>query len=122
MRILKTPQFHKWQKKTSISDFDLIKAIREIESGLVDAKLGGDVYKKRLAVDGGGKSSGARTIVAVKSETRSVYIVGYFKNEMDNISKKELGLVKSIAKALLAATDEEIDHKIQLQQLFEVKQ
>jgi hypothetical protein len=35
-------------RKTSLKDQDLLFAITEMEAGLIDADLGGNVYKKGL--------------------------------------------------------------------------
>ena len=48
-RVFKTRQFSKWMRKTDLSDDVLCLAVREMVSGLVDADLGGDVLKKRVA-------------------------------------------------------------------------
>jgi len=41
-----------------------------MESGLIDADLGGLLYKKRVARPGGGKSGGYRTLLSAQiSET-----------------------------------------------------
>ena len=46
-RILKTRTFNRWLRKTLLTDTALLKAIDEMEQGLVDADLGGNIYKKR---------------------------------------------------------------------------
>jgi hypothetical protein len=48
-RVFKTRQFAKWMRKTDLTDGALCLAVREMQSGLVDADLGGDVLKKRVA-------------------------------------------------------------------------
>ena len=63
-RVFKTRQFSKWMRKTDLSDDVLCLAVREMVSGLVDADLGGDVLKKRVALPGRGKRGGVRTLVA----------------------------------------------------------
>jgi hypothetical protein len=45
-RIFTTKTFSKWQRKTGLSDKSLIKAIQEIQSGLVDARLAKGLVKK----------------------------------------------------------------------------
>jgi hypothetical protein len=45
-RIFTTKTFSKWQGKTGLSDQSLIKAIQEIQSGLVDARLAKGLVKK----------------------------------------------------------------------------
>ncbi len=52
MRIFKYKTFEKWAKKQGMSNADLKKAITEIQKGLIDANLGGDVYKKRIGLHG----------------------------------------------------------------------
>ena len=68
-------------------------AAAEIENGLVDARLGGFLIKKRVAAPGRGKRGGCRTIAAHRQGNRLVFLHGFCKNEKDNITKKEkLGL------------------------------
>ncbi len=45
-RIFKTPDFASWAKDESVDDSALLTAIQEIEDGLIDAKLSGNVIKK----------------------------------------------------------------------------
>ncbi len=66
-RIFKTKTFSKWFNKSDLSITDLLEAVKEIEKGLYEADLGGNVYKKRVAIGNRGKSRGARTIVATNS-------------------------------------------------------
>lgn len=65
-----------------------------MEAGLIDAELGGNLFKKRIAKSGMGKSGGYRTIVAMKQTKCWFYLVGFSKNESDNIDKKELLALK----------------------------
>lgn len=64
MRIFKDRLFDKWAYKEGITDKVLCVAVAEMENGLIDADLGGHVYKKRVALQGRGKRSGARTLLA----------------------------------------------------------
>jgi len=48
-----------------------------MEQGLVDADLGGHVMKKRVALPGRGKSSGARTNIACQVEDKAFFIYGF---------------------------------------------
>jgi hypothetical protein len=102
MEIGKRRDFAKWQRKEKISDRDLCDAVAEMEKGLVDASLGGKVFKKRIARAGEGKSSGFRTLVAAKSGSRYVFMYGFAKNEMDNIDSKTLAKLQVAAGALVA--------------------
>ena len=50
--------FAKAARKLGLTDRALSGAVREIEAGLVDARLGGFLLKKRIGIDGRGKSGG----------------------------------------------------------------
>lgn len=56
MRIFKNKALSKWAAKEGVADTALKEAVAEIERGLVDADLGGHVFKKRVAVGSRGKS------------------------------------------------------------------
>ena len=65
-RIFRTRTFSRWLRKSGVSDSDLTGAVEEMMQGLVDAELGGHLFKKRVAVPGRGKRGGARTILATR--------------------------------------------------------
>jgi hypothetical protein len=52
MRIYKSKWFNKWADKEGLTDEALKDAVTEMEDGLIDADLGGHVYKKRAAIEG----------------------------------------------------------------------
>lgn len=58
----------------------LVRAVREIENGLLDGDLGGGIIKKRVRVPGRGKSGGARVLLATSRRDRWVFIYGFLKN------------------------------------------
>ena len=95
--LFKTKRFQKWAANENLSDEVLKKAINEIENGLVDAELGGNVYKKRIGILGRGKRSGVRTLLAFKIEDRAFFIYGFSKNERANINADELKALKIYA-------------------------
>ena len=88
-------------RKTHVNHADLLDATQEMADGLIDADLGGFVVKKRLALHGQGKSSGARTIVATKFGMRWFFLFGFEKNEKSNIDKDELKALQQLALMLL---------------------
>ena len=55
MRVFKIRMFAKWAGKQRISDDDLRRSISEIEAGRVEANLGGNLFKKRVATKGRGE-------------------------------------------------------------------
>ena len=120
-RIFTTKTFSKWQRKTGMSDQSLIKAIQEIQSGLVDAQLAKGLVKKRVAQSGRGKQSSARTLVATYFEDRWFFIFGFLKNEKSNITAKELQWLMSFAQQLLDLRDDELSMAIEAGELCEIK-
>jgi hypothetical protein len=52
--------------KEDFSDKSLCAAVDEMSRGLIDANLVGGLVKKRIARPGAGKSSGFRTLLALK--------------------------------------------------------
>jgi hypothetical protein len=120
-RIFTTKTFSKWQRKTGMGDQSLIKAIQEIQSGLVDAQLAKGLVKKRVAQSGRGKQSSARTLVATYFEDRWFFIFGFLKNEKSNITAKELQWLMSFAQQLLDLRDDELSMAIEAGELCEIK-
>lgn len=78
-RVFKTKTFDRWAKKL-LSDKVLCEAAREIEQGLYEADLGGGVCKKRIAIEGMGKSGGTRTLVAKQHAAAIFFLLGREKN------------------------------------------
>jgi hypothetical protein len=100
-RIFKTRQFAKWMRKTDLTDGALCLAVSGMVSGLVDADLGGDVLKKRVALPGRGKHGGAHTLVATRRASRWFFVFGFEKNEKANVTSTELEALQWLAKQLL---------------------
>ena len=119
--IYKTKTFVQSFDKNILSDLLLVNAVEEIKRGLVDANLGGSLYKKRIAIDNKGKSGSVRTLIAIYHNKKFFFLYGFKKNERDNISEKELRALKKLAKVYLRSTDEEINKYIQKGLLVEVK-
>ena len=105
MRIFKNKAFIKWASKEGLNDEVLRNAVTEIEQGLVDADLGGYVFKKRVAISGRGKSGGARTLLAYKVGGKAFFIYGFAKNTRANIKDDELKGLKAYASVLFGYND-----------------
>jgi len=120
MRIFKSKWFNKWANKEGLTDSALKNVVVEMEKGLIDADLGGHVYKKRAAIAGQGKRGALRTILAFKLHEKSFFIFGFAKNEQDNISTKELKLLKLMAKNLLSYSDTQLNKTLHKNELIEV--
>ena len=109
MRVFKTKWFSRFARKEDISDFALLEAIERLQSGVLDADLGGGLVKQRLARTGEGKSGGFRTIIAYKSGNSAFFIYGFAKNERDNVDAKDVKYLKSTAAELLSSLEREIE-------------
>jgi len=79
----------------------LTEAVKNLEQGLSVADLGSNLFKICVKRAGQGKSSGFRTIIAYKKEDRAIFLYGFGKNEMSNISKPELHYFKKLGSDLL---------------------
>jgi hypothetical protein len=121
VQILKTRKFDGFCQDNGINDGTLAKAIKEVESGLVEAELGAQIVKKRLARDGGGKSGGYRTIIFFKLGKRAIFLHGFPKNVLGNIDKKTLENLKALARAYNKLSDSEIVKAITAGIFVEVK-
>jgi hypothetical protein len=94
--------------------------VTEIEKGLIDANLGGHLYKKRVAVGGRGKSGGVRTLLAYKSADKVFFIYGFAKNARSNITSDEVKALKLYAKTLISFRLKELNKAVKAGALIEV--
>ena len=90
-RVLKRKDFARWQASEKLSDAALHTAVQEMESGLIDADLGGLRYKKRVARPGSGKSGGYRTLLSARIGRRYVFLHGFPKSDNENHAGREEG-------------------------------
>jgi hypothetical protein len=120
MKIFKTKQLSRFAKQEDISDASLREAISRAERSLIDADLGGGLIKQRVARKGQGRSGGYRMIVAYRMEHRAIFLYGFAKNELDNISSNDLKELREIGKIFLNASPKEITAAIEDNQIQEV--
>jgi hypothetical protein len=120
MQILQYKSFKRWAEEEGLTDSDLHNVIREMEAGALGNNLGGNVFKKRIALTGRGKRGGARTIIAYKADTKAFFIVGFAKNEKDTIDKKEEAALKRFAKELFSYTDKQLQKAIEMKEWYEI--
>ena len=119
-RIFKTRKFSQWLKKSNLKDEDLVRATLEIEVGLYDAELGGNLYKKRVSSGNRGKSSGSRLILATKLGKYWFFLFGFDKNERQNINNVELAYLQKISEMLLDLKPIEIEKMKESKSLMEI--
>jgi hypothetical protein len=89
-------------------------------AGLIDADLGGSVYKKRVAMPGRGKRGGARTILGSNPGDRWFFIFGFEKNDRATVDARELAALQRIAATLLALDMTLLDHSLAEGELMEI--
>jgi hypothetical protein len=75
-----------------------------MERGLIDADLGGHLYKQRVARPGGGKSGGYRTLLAARIGKRYVFLHGFPKSSKGNITQDEKKALQYAGKLFLELT------------------
>ncbi len=109
MRIFKLRTFARFARQESIRDAALAKALRQAESGVIAADLGGGLIKLRIARPGSGKRGGYRTIVAYRAASRAIFLFGFAKSDLDNITPDRLEDLKVLGAEFLACSEAEMD-------------
>jgi hypothetical protein len=120
VRIFKSKRFAKFARKQRITDANLIDAVSDAEQGLIDADYGGGVIKQRIARPNEGKSGGYRSIILFRRGERSFFVYGFAKHERANIDQGEERDFKSLARILLAASDQDLAKLIERGEFSEV--
>ncbi len=122
MWIFKTKVFSKWAAKEGLTDSVLLDALKEVERGLIDAPLGGQLFKKRVALVGRGKRGGGRTIIAYRADDRAFFIYGYSKSAQESISHDELLALRRLSSEYLDLSVEALQLALDGGALIEVEE
>ena len=120
MRIFKTKWLARFARREGVDDRSLRAAIERAEQGLIDADLGGGLIKQRVARPGRGRSGGYRMIVGYRVKDRAVFLLGFAKNERENIEDNELLSLRETAERWLAADTARIKKELELGNLQEI--
>lgn len=120
MRIFKTRWLARFARREGIDDGSLREAIERAERGLIDADLGGGLIKQRVARRGQGRSGGYRMVVGYRVKDRAVFLLGFAKNERENIEPDELLSLKETAEKWLSATEAKLQMEVELGNLQEI--
>ncbi|MFN8656637.1 MAG: type II toxin-antitoxin system RelE/ParE family toxin [Candidatus Obscuribacterales bacterium] len=121
MRIFKTKQFDKLAGKVGLIDAALIKAAKEVATGLAGDALGGNLYKKRIARIGAGKSRGYRTVLIYRTKPQDIFFIYCFaKNERSNVGREELIALRLLEKEFSNFSNADIDTAIREGELSEL--
>lgn len=119
-RVFKTRTFGRWSRKGDVDNEVLCVAVEEMLQGLIDADLGGRVFKKRIPVPGRGKRGGARTIVGSNLRDRWFFLFGFQKKDRETIDSRELAALQAIAAALLEMETKLLDKAVVEGELEEI--
>jgi hypothetical protein len=115
LRVFTTKVFARFARNERLDDRQLYEAIARAERGLVDADLGDNLIKQRVA-----RSGGYRTVVALRASQRSVFLYGFAKSERDNIDDRELADLKKLARHYLGYSCAQIATALEQTELREV--
>ena len=99
-RVFKSRHFDRFARRVGLDDATLMVAAIEVRTGRHDADLGGGVFKKRIAREGGGKSGGFRTIVVCSNAGYTVLAYGYAKSDGADPTPRQVEAFKSMAREL----------------------
>lgn len=120
MDVFKRKDFARWQAGEGLADATLCHAVDEMERGLIDADLGGFLYKKRVARAGGGKSGGYRTLLSARIGRRYVFLYGFGKGDKANITANEKRALQYAGKLFLGLSPTRLEAALQAGVLLEV--
>jgi hypothetical protein len=121
VRIFKSRWFQRFAKKEGIADAVLREAVARAEKGQLDADLGGEVIKQRIARPGQGKSKGYRTIIFFRRGAKAFFVYGFAKNRRANIKDDEREQFKEAAMLVLALTETQLAVRVKRGDFVEVK-
>lgn len=121
MRIFKSRWFQRFARKERIADAVLREAVVRAEKGQVDAELGGEVIKQRIARPGQGRSKGYRTIIFFRRGDRAFFEYGFAKSQRANIDDDEKKKYREAAKHVLALTETQLAELLRRGDFMEVK-
>ncbi len=121
MRVFKTKWFARWADSEGVLNAALLNAVREMSQGLIDANLGGHVFKKRVGINGRGKRGGLRTLLAFRTDERAFFVFGFAKTERANVSGTGLVALKLLASQLLGYDARTLVQALHAGELIEVE-
>ena len=121
MRIFQSRWFQRFARKEGIADAALREAAARADKGQIDADLGGDVIKQRIARPGQGRSKGYRTIILFRRGEKAFFVYGFSKRRRANIDDDEEQQFKEAAEHVLALTEKQLAELVKRGDFTEVK-
>jgi hypothetical protein len=122
VRIFKSRWFQRFARKEGIADAALLETADRADKGQIDADLGGEVIKQRIARRVHGRSSGYRTIILFRRGTKAFFVYGFLKSQRANIDADELKQFREAAKHVLALTERQLAELLKRGDFIEVKE
>ena len=107
--------------KEGITDALLLDAVARARKAQIDADLGGEVIKQRIARPGHGKLKGYRAIILFRRGARAFFVYGFAKSQRANIDTREEEQFKEAAKHVLALTEKQLAELLKRGDFTEVK-
>jgi hypothetical protein len=121
VRIFKSRWFQRFARKEGIADAALREAVARAEKGQIDADLGGEVIKQRIARPGQGRSRGCRTIILFRRGVKALFVYGFSKSQRANINDDEEQQFKEAAKIVLSLTENALAARLKEGDFVEAK-
>jgi hypothetical protein len=121
VRVFSSRWFQRFASKAAISDAALLEAVARAGQSQIDADLGGEVIKQRIARPGHGRSKGYRVIILFRRGERAFLVYGFSKSQRANIDENEKRQFKEAARHVLALTEEQLAALLKRGDFLEVK-
>jgi hypothetical protein len=99
----------------------LHEAVARAEKGQIDADLGGEVIKQRIARPGQGRSRGYRTIILFRRGAKAFFVYGFSKSQRANINDGEAQQFREAAKIVLSLTENALAARLKEGDFVEAK-
>ena len=97
------------------------EAVARAEKGQIDADLGGEVVKQRIARPGQGRSRGYRTIILFRRGVKAFFVYGFSKSQRANINDDEAQQFREAAKIVLPLTENALAARLKEGDFVEAK-
>jgi hypothetical protein len=121
VRIFTSRWFQRFARREGIADAALREAVARAGKGQIDAALGGEIIKQRIARPGQGRSKGYRTIILFRRGAQAFFVYGFSKNQRANIDADEEQQFKEAEKHVLALTEKQLAELLKNGDFVEVK-
>lgn len=111
-RFYLSKEFARLARRAGVDDEAMQSAITRAEQGTIDADLGGNLIKQRVARPNQGRSGGFRTVLAYRRGKRAVFLHLFDKGRQSNLTSIEQDRYRSIAEAIDALSNEQLDELV----------